>query len=173
MPRSKKGSSAALLIILALGIFAVAFQHYWVKSHLPEVEAGLAQAKLDGPKLLEEISTPPEAKLIREIEHGIRHGGKGKWSGVPINATWLALYDAPGTHAVSDAWYKDHLRKVGWTLRVPRIPSEVQTEFYRDKWLLVVEHDAWFTGREPHARFHLRLEWDYRHDLAPSRWSPP
>lgn len=169
--RSRTGSTVFVILFICLGIGLLAFQHHYLKSHLPLLKAELAAAESTGTRLLEEIGIPPNAQLVDPIEHRvITAGPDDKWSGTETGTRWLALYDAPGTHAQIDAWYKEHLPKVGWTLRVPRIPSEVQTEFYRDKWLLTIEHDTWFNGREPHAQFRLRLEWDYQHDLAPSRW---
>jgi hypothetical protein len=42
----------------------------------------------------------------------------------------------------------------------------VQTEYWDGKWLLAVEHEATFANEHPpHARFRLRLRWDYWHSL--------
>jgi hypothetical protein len=156
----------ACMMFLAAGLFG--FQRYYINKHLPLIKAELAEALEVGDGVLESIGVPPGAHLMEPIQKTVHKGGtRGKWQGTQIGVTWVAFYDAPGTHAEFDDWYRRHLQEQGWTVRQPSVPSTVQVEFYKDIWLLTEEHEAWFKERQPHARFRLRLEWDYRHDLGP------
>jgi hypothetical protein len=165
-PRNDLYLFLAGVMFFAAGLFG--FQRYYINKHEPLIKAELAEALEVGDGLLESVGTPPGAHLVEPIEKRVHKGGtRGKWQDTQIGVTWVAFYDAPGTHEQFDEWYRRRLPEQGWKVRQPSVPTSVEVQFYKDKWLLTEEHEAWFQGRQPHARFRLRLEWDYRHDLGP------
>jgi hypothetical protein len=167
-PKSSRSTINWKIAVLVIGV-AIAlpvYQEYYMRKHRPLIAAGLAAAQDEGPDLFEsEIGAPPGATPISERETYVGPGtSRGMWRFTPKVVSYKRAWDAPETHQEIHAWYQSRLLASGW--RPWDVPSGVQWTFWKEKWLLTLERDAAFTGPEPHARFTLRLEWEYFHDLA-------
>jgi hypothetical protein len=155
--------------LAAVGMFIT--QRSYIQRHLPLMASERAAAEKQGAAMLEEIGTPAGAQLQTPVQQRLVLGDRGSmWSDQAVGVEWTSFWDAPGDHPQIDAWYHDQLLAKGWQLFPREVPSTVQTEYWKDKWLLTVEHEATFaTDRPPHARFRLRLKWDYWHRLGRQR----
>lgn len=166
MRRDRTYLFLSCILFLVAGLFG--YQRYYINKHAPLIKAELAEALEVGDDLLSGVGAPMGAHLMEPIQKTIHKGGtRGKWQDTQIGVTWVAFYDAPGTHVEFDDWYRRRLTEQGWSVRHLSVPTTVEVQFYKDKWLLTEEHEAWFNEHPPHARFRLRLRWDYRHDFGP------
>jgi hypothetical protein len=155
-----------VLLVVAVAIAIPVYQEYYMRKHRPLIATGLAVAQREGLPLFDvEIGTPPDATPTTVRETYVGSGtGRGMWQFTPKHVSHTRSWDAPGTHDSIYAWYEPRLLAAGW--RPWDAPSSVQWTFWKEKWLLTLERDASFSHPSPHARFTLRLEWDYFHDLA-------
>jgi hypothetical protein len=174
------------LWLLALGIPILLFQYMYIQYHLPLIRSGLAAAEKEGPDLYKRAGVPPGATASSPLtmSRTTADDPESMWGDEPLGLVWEALWDAPGDRAGVDAWYKDRLQADGWKVfreRKDLIPADVlkihlenaadprvigfttdEIEFRKDKWRLSIEHKTTFDkGRPPHARFLMRLMWDY------------
>ena len=157
---------AVLIGFWVLLMFVV--QPRYMAHHLPLIRSGLAAAEREGPDLYNRAGVPPGATACSPITmtRTKDEDSESMWEGVEKGVVWTAVWDAPLDRAGIDAWYKDRLQADGWKAFQGGGPSPVENEYWKDKWLLSIEHEANFaTERPPHARFQLRLEWDYWHKL--------
>jgi hypothetical protein len=147
-----------------------------VKHHLPLIRSGLAAAEREGPDLLKKVGVPPGATVFSPVTmKRTEEDSESMWAGEPTGVSWTAFWDAPGNHAAVDAWYADHLLTDGWKVFQDPVPSTVQIQFWKDKWLLTIGHAASFEKEHPpHVRIRMELEWGYFHklDIANRSWLP-
>jgi hypothetical protein len=154
-----------LVVIAAVGLFVR--QYFYIQHHLPLIRAERAVAEREGGAMLEKIGAPPGAVALSKVERSVLGGGvESMWENEPIEVVRTCFWDAQGNHAQIDAWYREKLLADGWQEFRRRVPSTVQSEYFREKWLLAIEHEASFAEEHPpHARFRLRFTWNYWHAL--------
>jgi hypothetical protein len=140
----------------------------YIQRHLPLIRAERAVAEGEGEEMLKKIGVPVGAVTMSPVGKSFFDEGEDSmWQGEATGVEWTSFWDAPGDHPQIDAWYRDKLLADGWQVFQHGVPSSVQTQYWKDKWLLTVEHEATFANeRPPHARFRLRLRWDYWHALG-------
>jgi len=171
MTRKRSGILGLLFLVVvglaAIGLF-VAQQRY-IRYHLPLIRAQLTNAEAEGPKMLERIGVPAGSTVVSAVNRAIYSSGstrRGMWSDTPCAVKWTSTLDVVGTEDETLDWYRQRLLADGWELYNERVPSKLQTLYWKDKWLLTIGHNVSFpTDHPPHARFELFLIWDYWHQL--------
>ena len=164
---STRGTSVFILCVFAIwgGLFF--HQRQYIRENYPRLKTELAAADGAGAGLLEEIGLPPGATVVSPVQKKVLNASRRSvWRYTPVAVVWTGAWDAPGDHAGMLAWYDEHLLPLGWKPYHERIPSALQTLYWKDKWLLAIEHNVSFpTDHPPHARVQLRLTWDFQHQL--------
>jgi hypothetical protein len=171
MTRKRSGILGLLFLVVvglaATGLF-VAQQRY-IRHHLPLIRAQLTNAEAEGPKMLERIGVPAGSTVISAVNQAIYGSGstrRGMWSDNPCAVKWTSTWDVIGTQNETLDWYRQRLLGNGWEPYNQRVPSKLQTLYWKDKWLLTIGHNVAFPmDHPPHARFELVLIWDYWHQL--------
>jgi hypothetical protein len=158
-----------VILFLSIGAALILGQHLYLRHHLPLVEEGVAAASAAGAAIIESIGTPDGATAVTPGEKRTgAPGPRNKWHGTVTTVTWVRLWDAPGSHEDIEAWYAARLPAAGWRPFLRGQPTSLEKKYWRDQWLLTIAREAAFPNdRPPHARFHIRLEWGYFHNLGP------
>ena len=115
--------------------------------------------------MLERIGAPTGSTVVSTVNRAIYSSGstdEGMWSDTPCAVEWTSTWDVIGTQNETLDWYEQRLRGDGWKLYNQRLPSKLETLYWKDKWLLTIEHNVTFPTDHPtHARLELLLIWDY------------
>ena len=153
-----------LVVLVAGGVFV--WQQRYIRYHAPLIQAELASAEGQGGEILERIGAPPGSTVSSPVKGTIYSEQEGMWSNTPSAAKWTSAWDIPGTEDENLGWYRQRLVADGWEIYNDRIPSNLETLYWKDKWLLTIGHNVSFpTDNPPHVRFQFLLVWDYWHRL--------
>ena len=166
----KRSGILTLVFLLVVGLIAVGLfvsQQRYIHYHLPLIQAQLATAETQGDDMLERIGAPDGSTNISWVTRTIYSSRpRGMWSKTPCAVKWTGSWDIPGTEDEVLDWYKQRLTADGWQIYNERIPSKLETLYWKDKWLLTIGHNVSFaTDHPPHVRFQFFLVWDYWHQL--------
>ena len=168
----KRFGIVGLLFLVVVGLVATGLfvaQQRYIRYHLPLIQAQLTNAEAKGDEMLERIGVPAGSTVVSPVNRAIYSSGstrRGMWSDTPCAVKWTSTWDVIGTVDETLDWYRQRLLADGWEPYNQRIPSKVQTLYWKDKWLLTIGHNVSFpTDRPPHARLELLLIWDYWHQL--------
>lgn len=171
----KRFGTVGLLFLVVVGLVATGLfvaQQRYIRYHLPLIQAQLTNAEAEGPKMLERIGVPAGSTVISPVNRAIYRSGsdrRGMWSDTPCAVKWTSTWDVIGSEDETLDWYRQRLLADGWELYNQRVPSKLQTLYWKDKWLLTIGHNVSFPmDHPPHARFELLLIWDYWHQLKPT-----
>lgn len=161
-------SFAGLILIAAIGIGLLVFQRQHIKKHLPLIAAEFSTADSEGPRILEAIGLPTGAAPYDDgLKSFPEEGRKSMWEGAKLRIRWERTWVLSGNHDDTDAWFADRLGELGWKPFTIGTPSSVEDLYWKDKWLITIQHRADFsTDRNPTVRKTVMLDWDYWHDLG-------
>ncbi len=155
-----------LVLIAVIGVGLLIFQRQYIRKHLPLITEEFAVAEREGQEIFDGIGFPEGST---PYDGGLKtypgEGRKSMWRGAKLRIRWERTWIVPGTHDTSDAWFAARLAEMGWRPVTLGVPSQVETFFAKDKWLVTIRHGADFsTDRNPTVRKTVILEWDYWHD---------
>ncbi|MCB1204652.1 MAG: hypothetical protein KDN18_10365 [Verrucomicrobiae bacterium] len=157
-----------LILIAVIGIGLLIYQRQHIQKHLPLIAAEFAAADSMGPEILAEIGQPEGAA---PYDDGLKtfpgESRRSMWRGAKLRIRWERTWVLPGTHEDTDAWFDRRLSDLGWQPFTIGTPSNVEKAYWKDKWLVTIQHGADFsTDRNPTVRKTVILDWDYWHDLG-------
>lgn len=161
-------SFAGLILIVVVGIGLLVFQRKHIQKHLPLIAAEFAVADAEGPELLDSIGLPEGAE---PYDNGLKtfpgESNRSMWQGSKNRIRWARTWILKGNHETTDAWFAEKLGSLGFQPFTIGVPSSVEDLYWKDKWLVTIQHGADFsTDREPTVRKTVILDWDYWHDLG-------
>lgn len=159
----RRSAWTGILLIFAIGAGLLIVQRQYIRKHLPLLQAEFAAADPAGEPIFEKIGTPPDSTPHDEGEKTYATGGrKSMWQGTNTGATWQQSFEMPGQFERIIAWYRERLLADGWAPFDDPVPSTVQREFKRGKWILTIGNRAAYE-RPPRTRVSLHLTWNYWH----------
>jgi len=166
--RRRPFAFGGILLIFAFGAGALEWQMKVARKHLPRIEAELAESETEGPSLLNAVGTSPDSTPYSEGTKTFpSESRRSHWQGTRCRVTWRQVWESPGDHGSVEDWYRARLAEQGWRPFERGVPSPVQKQFWKGKWLLTLQRQADFSAdREPRGRYGLVLEWDYWHRLG-------
>lgn len=157
---------------LVLCIGGIARQQRQRREQWPEVQATLAAEQQKGLGFLRDIGPPPNATLLGPPEiYRNSTPNEGQWRNAQVALSISSSYRSLSPAAEQDAWLRERLRILGWTLDAGRSSDSASLKARKGNWEVMLRHKPHPNGVYPNANLRLSLFWDYTtrsRDLTPT-----